>query len=74
VDLASITSDPDGDALVYALPYSDTTLGGSVSIEGTRVTYRPRQGVSNATDRFVYAAADARGAVSAAVVTIAIGR
>ena len=74
LNLETITTDPDGDAMTYILPYAETSLGGSVSLSAAVVTYTPPAGVSSGIDRFVYAATDAHGAVGAAVVSIEIRR
>lgn len=74
INLALLATDPDGDAPSYELPYAETSLGGSVALNGTIVTYTPPTGVAGRTDRFVYAVTDGRGGVGAAVVAMEIGR
>lgn len=72
-NLATLTRDQDGDALSYALSHTTTSLGGSVTINGSTVTYSPPPGVSNKTDYYVYIANDGRGGVGAGVITVQIG-
>ena len=64
IDLTALTSDPDGDALSYAVTHVGSSLGGTVILEGVTVTYTPPAGAANVTDRVVYVATDGR-AVSA---------
>ncbi len=72
LDLSRFARDADGDALTFELSHSITTLGGSISIDGSTVTYTPPMGVSNRPDQFVYIVTDGRGGVAAAVVTVQI--
>jgi hypothetical protein len=48
-------------------------LGGSVTLNGSTVTYTPPVGVSNRTDQFVYVVTDGNGGVAAAVINVQIG-
>jgi hypothetical protein len=73
VDLATLTRDPDGDPLSYALSHTTTSLGGSVTVSGSMVTYTPPHGVSGKTDYFVYVVTDGKGGASAGVITVQIG-
>lgn len=73
VDLATFATDPDGDALSYSLPYAESSLGGTVVLNRSVATYTPPAGLGGRTDRFVYAATDARGGVGAGVIAIDIG-
>jgi hypothetical protein len=73
VDLSTLASDRDGDPLSFALPYATTTLGGSVSLAGSMVSYTPPASVTSGQDAFVYVVTDGRGGVNAAVVTVQIG-
>ena len=72
IDLAPNTQDADGDTLSYSLPYAATSLGGSVSLAGSVVTYTPPAGLSQRTDHFVYVATDGKGGVDATVVAVDI--
>ncbi len=72
-NLATLTRDQDGDSLSYALSHTTTSLGGSVVLNGSTVTYTPPAGVSNKTDYYVYVATDGKGGVGAAVITVLIG-
>jgi hypothetical protein len=78
IDLANVTENQAG--LTYGLygvsPATSsftTSLGGSVSINGSTVTYTLPTGVSNETDYFVYYITDGSGNVGAGVITIKIG-
>jgi len=73
INLATLARDADGDTLSYALSHSTTVLGGSVTLNGSTVTYTPPAGVSNRTDQFVYVVTDGRGGVAAAVMSVQIG-
>lgn len=73
IDLATLTRDADGDTLAYALSHTSTVLGGTVTSNGTTVTYTPPAGVTNRTDHFVYVVTDGNGGVAAAVISIQIG-
>jgi hypothetical protein len=72
INLATLTRDQDGDSLSYALSHTKTSLGGSVALNGSTVTYTPPAGVNNKTDYFVYVVTDGKGGVGAAVVTVLI--
>ena len=73
INLASLTSDADSNKLSYALPYASTSLGGTVSVSGSTLTYIPPQGVSNQADYFVYVVTDGGGGVNAATIAVEIG-
>jgi len=73
VTLDTLVQDIDGDTLSYKLPYSTTSLGGTVSLAGSSVTYTPPAGVSNQTDNFVFVVQDSHAGVNAGVVSIQIG-
>lgn len=70
-NLANITGIPSG--VSYGLSHAATSLGGSVSISGSSVTYTPPAGASNTTDYYVYFVTDASGGVGAGVITVKIG-
>lgn len=73
IDLGTLTSDANGDALSYALSHVGSSLGGSVVLDGATVTYTPPAGATNVVDRFVYVVTDGRGGVSAEVISMRIG-
>ena len=66
-------NDIDGDTLSYAIPYSNSSLGGTVSINtnGTG-TYVPPNGVTGTTDYFVFVATDNKGGVGIGIVSISL--
>ena len=70
-NLANLTGNQSG--LSYGLSHATTSLGGTVSINGSQVTYTPPAGVSNKTDYYVYFVTDASGGVGAGVITVKIG-
>jgi hypothetical protein len=55
------------------LSHATTVLGGSVTLNGSTVTYTPPVGASNLTDHFVYVVSDGKGGVGAAVISVQIG-
>lgn len=63
-----------GISLTYSLPHSETSLGGTVSINPINnfVTYTPPTGVSGKTDTFVYVVTEAGGGTSNHVVSVTI--
>src|SRR5262249_8549693 len=65
-DLTTLTGNVAG--LTYGLAYPTTTLGGTVTLSGTTVTYTPPAGARNQTDYYVYFVEDAVGRVGAAAV------
>lgn len=73
LDLTTITQDPDNNTLQYDLTSFQSSLGGSISMNGSKITYTPPTGVSNTTDYLVYVVTDSNQAVNAAVITIQIG-
>jgi hypothetical protein len=70
-NLANVTGIASG--VTYGLSHTTTSLGGSVSISGSTVTYTPPAGASNTTDYYVYFVTDAGGGVGAGVITVKIG-
>jgi len=72
-NLANLTGHQAG--VTYGLygtsPYT-TSLGGSLSINGSIVTYTPPAGVSNETDYYVYYITDSNGNVGAGIITVKI--
>jgi hypothetical protein len=73
INLSTLTRDPDGDTLSYALSQTTTSRGGSVSLSGSMAIYTPPAGASNVTDYFVYVVTDGKGGVGAAVIAVEIG-
>jgi hypothetical protein len=72
IDLTTLTRDQDGDSLSYALSHMKTSLGGSVVLNGSTVTYTPPAGATNKSDYFVYVVTDGKGGVNAAVIKVLI--
>jgi hypothetical protein len=72
INLATLTRDQNADSLSYALSHTTTSLGGSVTLNGSTVTYIPPAGVNNKTDYFVYVVTDGKGGVGAGVITVLI--
>ncbi len=73
ISLAGKANDPNNnDVITYSLPFAATTRGGSVTINGTSVSYIPPANQTNITDAFVYVADDGNGGVATAVVSVAI--
>lgn len=70
IDLSTITRSAKKNRLAYALPHAMTSLGGRVTLRGTKVTYTPPAAITNRTDYFVYVVTDRKGGVNAAVVTV----
>ncbi len=69
-NLKNITGNPAG--VVYGLSNSVSSLGGSVTIAGAKVTYTAPTGVTNQTDYFVYTVTGPQGAVNAGIITVKI--
>jgi hypothetical protein len=69
-NLKNITGNPAG--VVYGLSNGVSSLGGSITINGQKVTYTAPTGVSNETDYFVYTVTGPQGAVGAGIITIKI--
>lgn len=59
-------------SLTYSLPHATTSLGGTISIAGTSVSYTPPNGVSGIVDTFVYVVDEAGGGTSHNVVAVSI--
>ena len=70
IDLSTLVSDVAGGALSYSLPFGETTLGGSVSVDAAGVvTYTPSgTATSGALDYFVYTVREASGGLAHNVV------
>ena len=66
-------TDADIDSLTYAIPYTTTSLGGSVSTDTSgNVTYTAPVGASGAVDTFAFTVTDGNGGVSTAVISITL--
>lgn len=64
-------SDLDDDTLTFAVPYSETALGGTVSVSSTGlVQYSAPAGITGVGDKFVYTLTDGKGGVSFGLVSI----
>lgn len=72
IDLTGFATNAAGGELTYSLPHSSTSLGGSISITGTDVTYTPPTGVSNIIDTFVYVVNEVGGGTSHNVIGVTI--
>ena len=72
IDLSPLVTDAIGGALTYSLPHTSTSLGGTISISGTDVTYDPPIGESNIVDTFVYVVNEAGGGTSHNVIDVTI--
>jgi len=73
IDLAPFAMDPDGDPMTFALSHATTSLGGTVTLTGSQVSYTPPIGASNQKDYFVYVVTDGKQGVRAEVATVEIG-
>ncbi len=73
INLTSLSRDADNDPRSYALSNTTTSLGGTVTLNGSTLTYTPPAGISNSTDYLVYVVNDINQAVTAAVIQIQIG-
>jgi hypothetical protein len=69
IDVLSNDSDPDGDPL--SIVGVTQPPNGSVTVNGTTVTYTPNPGFSG-VDRFTYTVSDGHGGTSTAIVTITV--
>jgi hypothetical protein len=63
--------DPDGDPLTILSVTSPTSQGGSVSCDGTQVTYSPFADFVG-TDTFAYTLSDGRGGTATGTVTVIV--
>lgn len=71
IDISGLTSSANGGALTITLPYSATTLGGTISIADNTVLYNP-PALNGVVDSFVYIVEEAGGGKSHNVLTIAL--
>lgn len=72
LDIDGFATAAAGGALTYSLPHATSSLGGSISITGTTVTYYPPAGVSGIIDTFVYVVNEAGGGTGHALIEILI--
>ena len=72
IDITLSATDADDTNLVYALPFAQSILSGSVSISGNTVHYVPPPVAMPVTDSFVFTVQDSKGSRSAAVVSVSI--
>jgi len=72
IDLSMSASDGDGDILRYALPYMGTSLGGTLALSGSRVTYTPPTGVSGTDGTFGYVVNDGKGGAANNLVRVTL--
>jgi|GEM_PF-2946939 len=72
IDVTGFATASVGGALTYSLPHASTSLGGSISIAGTSITYDPPASVSNVVDTFVYVVSEAGGGTSHNVIEVTI--
>ena len=70
ISLNATDADDEVNSLTYKLPYSQTSLGGSVNLSGNTVQYIPPALTMETMDSFVFTVIDSKGSRSAAVVYI----
>ena len=72
IDITLSATDSDDTAFTYGLPYSTSSLGGTMTISGNTVHYiAPNNDLpAMATDKFVFTVMDSKGSRSAAVVSV----
>lgn len=70
INLAALTSDPDGNFLFHSLPHNSSNRGANLLKFGPYVLYIPPSGFSNVLDGFVYTAADGKGGKSIGIVAV----
>lgn len=72
INLAALTSDPDGNFLFHSLPHNASSRGAKLLKFGPFVLYIPPASLSNVLDGFVYTAADGKGGKSIGIVAVKI--
>lgn len=72
INLAHLTSDPDGCPRVHALPHSLSSRGGKLALKGPLAFYFPPSGAANVVDGFVYSVSDNKKGKSLGLITIKI--
>ena len=65
-------SDVDGDELTIASVDATSAEGGTVSFDGTTITYTPAEGF-NGEDSFTYTVDDGNDGTATATVTVSVG-
>jgi hypothetical protein len=70
INLAALTSDPDGNFLFHSLPHNSSSRGAKLLKFGPFVLYIPPANVGDVLDGFVYTAADAKGGKSIGIVAV----
>ncbi len=68
-------TDADNDILSYALPYTSTSLGGTLSLSGTTVIYTPPSTATytaGTDDTFVYVVSDGKGGTASNIISISL--
>jgi hypothetical protein len=75
VDISTLTATDKKAALTYSLlnTTSSTSLGGSISLNGSIATYTPPADAGTKTDYFVYVVTDGSGGVNAGVIDVTNG-
>jgi hypothetical protein len=68
---ASPPTDPDGDTMTVTAVQSPTPHSGTVTTDGTNVTYTSSNGFTG-TDTFTYTVGDGRGGFATATVTVSV--
>lgn len=72
ISLSGAATNSAGGDLTYSLPHLSTSLDGSLTINGTTITYTPPVNVSGTTDTFVYVVNEAGGGSSHNLVSVMI--
>ncbi len=72
LDIPLSASDIDDTILTYSLAFSQSTLGGTLSLNTDVVHYVPPAINTNTTDSFVVTVTDNKGSRSAAVITVSL--
>lgn len=74
LDIILTATDADDAQLIYQLPYLQSSLGGTLSLNDNVVHYVPPAVNASTTDTFVFTVIDSKGGRSAAVVAIDVTR
>jgi len=72
IDLLSAITTMTPALMTFALPHLSSSLGGTLSLTGSIVTYTPPAGLSNKIDTFVYVVNETGGGSSHQVVSVQI--
>jgi hypothetical protein len=72
ISLAPVATDSDGDPLAYTLPYSESSLSGSINVtgEGSIIYSAPASIAVTTTDTFVYVVDDNKGGIAHNVIYV----